>query len=245
MTHTYTISGMTCTGCLAKVQGLLAKVAGVKKVAIDLAKGAADIEMDQHIPTELLRTALKEYPKYQLSETVLSLPVSPVDMSEEKKSWMETYKPILLIFAYITAISVVAGISENTFDILQAMRIFMAGFFLTFSFFKMLDLHGFADSYSMYDIVARKFKTWGYLYAFVELGLGLAYAVNFQPVIVNYVTLIVMSISMIGVLQAVLNKRKIRCACLGAIFNLPMSSITIFEDSLMISMSAVMLLSMI
>ena len=118
----------------------------------------------------------------------------------------------------------------------------MAGFFLTFSFFKLLDLQGFADSYSMYDIVAKRFRAWGYIYAFIELGLGIAYLVNFEPWITNIVTLIVMSVSIVGVLQSVLNKKKIQCACLGAVFNLPMSTVTMIEDALMIFMSAAMLL---
>ncbi len=54
-----------------------------------------------------------------------------------------------------------------------------------------------------------------------------------------------MSISIIGVLQAVLNKKKIQCACLGAVFNLPMSTITIIEDALMILMSGIMVFVLI
>jgi len=42
---------MTCSGCHAKVQGLLSKSNRVKNVAIDLSKGEAAIEMDKHIPT--------------------------------------------------------------------------------------------------------------------------------------------------------------------------------------------------
>jgi hypothetical protein len=128
---------------------------------------------------------------------------------------------------------------------MKAMNIFMAGFFLTFSFFKMLNLNGFAESYSMYDIVAKKLKAWGYVYAFIELGLGIAYATNFQPLITNIVTLVVMTVSIIGVLQSVFNKRKIQCACLGAVFNLPMSTVTIIEDALMIAMSVIMLITML
>ena len=119
------------------------------------------------------------------------------------------------------------------------MQNFMAGFFLVFSFFKLLDIHGFADSYSTYDIIAKKWKDWGYVYAFIELGLGLAYLLKFNPLFTNIATFVVMSISIIGVLQSVLNKRKIKCACLGAVFNLPMSTITILEDALMIAMSLV------
>lgn len=124
------------------------------------------------------------------------------------------------------------------------MQVFMAGFFLVFSFFKMLNLVAFAESYAMYDVIARKFNAWGYIYAFIELGLGLAFLLNFQLVITNWITLIVMSVSIIGVLQSVLNKRKIQCACLGAVFNLPMSTVTIIEDALMIGMSAAMLFLM-
>jgi hypothetical protein len=50
-----------------------------------------------------------------------------------------------------------------------------------------------------------------------------------------------MSFSSIGVIQSVLDKRKIRCACLGAVFNLPMSTITIIENLTMVVMACVML----
>jgi hypothetical protein len=79
----------------------------------------------------------------------------------------------------------------------------------------------------------------------VELGLGIAYVVNFNPFVTNLITLAVMTVSIIGVLQSVLNKRKIQCACLGAVFNLPMSTLTIIEDALMIAMSGVMLIAML
>jgi hypothetical protein len=81
-------------------------------------------------------------------------------------------------------------------------------------------------------------------YAFIELGLGIAFIADYNPLLTNRITLMVMSISIIGVLESVLNKRKIQCACLGAVFNLPMSTLTIIEDFLMISMSAIMLILM-
>ena len=123
------------------------------------------------------------------------------------------------------------------------MRIFMSGFFLVFSFFKLLYLSSFAESYAMYDLVAKRWRGWAYLYVFIELGLGLAYALNLFPAITNTITFIVMSVSIIGVLQSVFNKQKIRCACLGAVFNLPMSTVTIIEDGLMILMSAWMIMA--
>jgi hypothetical protein len=97
----------------------------------------------------------------------------------------------------------------------------------------------------MYDVIAKRIPIWGYAYACIELALGIAYLVNFNPLITNGVTFVVMSISIIGVLQSVLNKKKIQCACLGAVFNLPMSTITILEDALMILMSGIMIYSLI
>jgi copper chaperone CopZ len=246
MIHTYNISGMTCGGCQAKVQSLLSKVTGVKRVIIDLAKGEAAIDMEKHIATEDLKAALKDYPKYQLSETN---PKDNTDDSEvadiENKSWIETYKPILLIFAYIIGITLLVEWMRGEFVLMRWMSYFMAGFFLVFSFFKLLNLKGFAESYAMYDIVAKRWNGWGYVYAFTELALGIAFLTGFNPLITNSVTFIVMSISIVGVLQSVMNKRKIKCACLGAVFNLPMSTITIIEDALMIGMSGIMLLAML
>jgi len=121
----------------------------------------------------------------------------------------------------------------------------MAGFFLTFSFFKLLNLKGFAESYSMYDIIAKRWSGWGYLYGFLELALGIAFLIGFNPIFTNAAALVIMTVSIIGVLQSVMNKRKIKCACLGDVFNLPMSTLTIMEDVLMIVMSGAMLLMML
>ena len=96
----------------------------------------------------------------------------------------------------------------------------------------------------MYDVLAKKIPAWAYLYAFVEFGLGIAFLIDFNPILTNSLTLVVMTISIIGVLQSVLNKQKIQCACLGAVFNLPMSTVTIIEDGIMILMSAVMLVTL-
>ena len=76
------------------------------------------------------------------------------------------------------------------------------------------------------------------------LGL-IAYLISFQPLLTNTLTFIAMSISIIGVLQSVLNKKKIQCACLGVVFDLPISTVTIIEDALMIGMSRTMILMLI
>jgi len=239
MTHTYQLTGMTCSGCENKVKNNLLILPDITSVEVSKDTNSATISMDKHIGLNTLQQALGGVDsKYQISSAHHN------ETIEEAKSWAETYKPILLIFGYVTAISLVVSWQDDAINFMVFMRIFMAGFFLTFSFFKMLNLKAFAESYAMYDIVAKKFSVWGYIYAFIELGLGLSFTLNLSPVMVNWVTLIVMTISILGVLESVLNKKKIQCACLGAVFNLPMSTVTIVEDAIMIAMSAAMLILM-
>jgi copper chaperone CopZ len=235
MTHIYQLTGMTCTSCEDKVKKALQLVDNITKVEVSKGENTATITMNKHVALADLQNALDT--KYQISN------LNHNETDELTRSWFETYKPIVLIFFYISLVTTMIQFTNHHFDFMQAMQHFMAGFFLVFSFFKMLNLKGFAESYKMYDVLARKIPVWGYLYAFTELGLGISYLLNFNPVFTNAVTFIVMSISIIGVLQSVLNKKKIQCACLGSVFNLPMSTVTIIEDGLMIIMSLIMLLT--
>ena len=244
MTHTYNISGMTCSSCVAKVKSELLKIGDITETDVQLKAPQATITMQKHIPVESLQSTIQKAGHYTITEADGGMQHA-TSIAAENLSWFQTYKPILLIFFYVTLVSIIAASSVNGFDWMTGMRIFMSGFFLAFSFFKMLDLNGFADNYASYDIISKQFRSWGYIYAFIELGLGIAYAINFNPIITNAVTSVVMTISIVGVLQSVLNKRKIQCACLGAVFNLPMSTVTIIEDALMIGMSVLMLIALL
>ena len=228
---------MTCNNCVAKIKSELLKMPDVISAEVSLENKNATIEMSKHISTSELQQAISPNKKYVITE-------NNIEIKEETKSFVQTYKPILLIFFYITLISSAVTFSYQL-NFHDWMNLFMAQFFLAFSFFKFLNLKAFAESYSMYDIVAQKIKAYGFIYPFIELALGIAYITAFNPFITNMATLVIMSISIIGVLQSVLNKKKIQCACLGAVFNLPMSMVTIIEDALMIVMSAFMILTII
>ena len=226
---------MTCSSCETKVKSALQMIENVTEVVVTKADNSATITMNKHIPLSDLQQALD--PKYTISAIQFN------ETEELAKSWFETYKPILLIFFYISLVVVLVQINSERFNIMMAMQYFMAGFFLVFSFFKFLNLKGFAESYVMYDVLAKRIPIWAYLYAFIEVSLGMAYLINFNPLVTNIFTFTVMSLSIIGVLQSVFNKRKIQCACLGAVFNLPMSTITIIEDALMIVMSVYIIIN--
>ncbi|GAA4461201.1 hypothetical protein GCM10023093_05430 [Nemorincola caseinilytica] len=235
MKHEYNITGMTCTGCISSVKQKLSAVPGIMEAEISLTAPQAAITMNKHIPTAVLQEALGNG-KYTITDAQTTMP-SAVDTETKKDS----YYPIFLIFGYIAGITLLIQLAGGGFHLMHWMGHFMAGFFIVFSFFKMLRLQAFADGYRTYDIVARAIPGYAYVYPFIELALGISYIMDLAPLATNIATLVIMGVSTIGVVQSLAKKKAIRCACLGTIIDLPLSKVTLFEDLLMVVMSAIML----
>jgi copper chaperone CopZ len=240
-TKTYNISGLSCNNCVAKVTHALSPFAD--QVEVSLKPPQIKISGLSTSIAEL-NEALKPLGNYVIGNEVIvaSLKDSRNPTTDNAPITLATYKPLILVFVYILIVALLVEMIHGEWMWHRVMSHFMAGFFLVFSFFKMLDLRGFASSYAMYDVLAKKLPIYGYIYPFIELGLGAAYLLGFRPMLVNAITLIVMLFSSIGVILAVTNKQKIRCACLGTGFNLPMTTVTIIEDLLMAAMAALMLI---
>jgi len=234
----FEVSGMTCNGCVAKVQAELEKVVeGSVKVRLEYPQVV--IESESNPSVDKLKNAVSNAGNYNLNEISKSPDVH--HHSDIPEISITTYKPLIIIVAFITGVSVLVQYPFENFSEMLWMRHFMAGFFLVFSFFKLINIKGFSDSYAMYDIVAAKWRTWGFIYPFVELLLGVAYLINFEPQITSIVTIVVLGVSSIGVIRANLNRNQIKCACLGDVFSLPMSTVTIIEDVTMVVMAILML----
>jgi copper chaperone CopZ len=232
---------MTCNSCVGKVKSELLKLGNVETAEIQLAAPQATITMAQHINTGKLQEAVTKAGHYRISEADGGMNQMSQDAAAEKNS----YYPIVLIFGYITGISLLIQFASGSFNWMQWMSHFMAGFFLVFSFFKLMNLRGFAGGYGSYDIVAKAIPAWGYVYPFIELGLGIAFLASFQPLTTNIVTLLVMGVSTIGVVNSLMKNSPFQCACLGTVIKLPLSKVTLFEDLLMVGMSAVMIIKML
>ena len=253
----YALTGLHCSACVGRITKALAPLASGVSVSLSpmqvvLTDASADFET--------LRAAVENAGKYTLLPNLGSNqePNKAVDQSiraqaapediasfDKAESWFATYSPLLLIVAYIFGCSVLLQIGLGAWGSVttqETMRYFMAGFFLVFSFFKLLDIRAFADAYQGYDLLAKRWCGWALLYPFVELGLGMAYLTNVNPLATYWVTVVVMGFSAIGVVQAVLAKRTIQCACLGTVFKLPMTTVTIVEDLGMVAMAVWMLL---
>lgn len=154
---------------------------------------------------------------------------------------IKDFIPLLIIAAVIILCTVFKSMLFRQWNVSAIMRDFMGFFFLIFGLFKIMNLNAFAQAYAEYDIIAKQFFGYGYLYPFFELSLAIAYLSNWNPLITNTFTLILMLISAYGVFIELRKGRAIVCACLGVVFKLPMTWVTLSEDLLMAAMAMIML----
>ncbi len=144
-----------------------------------------------------------------------------------KTTW-KSYLPLGVIAGLILLTSLV--ITYPDFQIRTIISTFMIGFFLVFSGFKLIDLGGFAQGYSTYDLVAKKWFGYGYIYPFIELLFGLVMILGFYAIQILWIEVIVMTFSGVGVLIKLLKHEKFQCVCLGTFLKVPLTKVTLVED---------------
>ncbi len=217
--------------CVSKLEKAFYGNANIKQVAIDQESGNTNLQFEGELNTDEIESIIKSAGDYAYHAT---------EVEEKRSSKWVTYRPLILIVGYLLLVTLTLEFSSGMFLMETWMANFMAGFFIVFSFFKFLDLGGFAKAYRSYDIIAKKVKFYGYAFPFVELALGISYLLFSDLAITHLITAIIMFVSLVGVVNSVLNKSEIQCACLGTVFNLPMSYVTIIEDTVMLVMALFM-----
>lgn len=160
------------------------------------------------------------------------------------KSFGTTYRPLFTIVGLILLASLVAAFDAETnmMNWQASMRNWMTGFFLVFAGFKLLNLKGFAKGYGEYDLLAKHWKGYGYIYPFIELILGLLYLHIPTNLLLNSFTLFLMIFSGIGVAIKLAKREKFECACLGTFIQVPLTKVTLVEDFGMAAMAAAMII---
>ena len=226
------ISGMTCEGCRSSVEDKLGTLDGVDDVQVDLARGEVVIYSKDPVSFTLVKEILPA--KYSLiNEEDLNLDTNGDLIIKASK--IKQLKPLFIILGYIFIASIL--LNYENWNSSNAMLDFMGLFYVIFSFFKILDIKGFSMSFSMYDPLAKQAPIYGYIYPFIEVLLGMMFLIRFEVNIALMLTVIVLGITTIGVTQTLINKRSIKCACLGTTLNLPMTEATFIENALMIIMA--------
>ncbi len=235
----YKISGMTCDGCKASIENSLNLLDQVRSSNADIRLGELMLNLKKDVSLKSLQNAIPK--KYIINEEIPQ-PKNTSEISRDltnKESKLKQLKPLFLILFYITSSSLL--INYQNWNLNEFMLDFMGLFFICFSFFKMLDLKGFSDSFKMYDPLAKKMNFYGMLYPFIETILGVMFLVKIEIFSALILSVLILGLTTIGVTKTLISKKSIQCACLGSVLKLPMTEATLIENAIMIFMSIFML----
>jgi copper chaperone CopZ len=221
------VSGMTCSSCAATISEALEALACVQTVSVNHHSGKVDILAAQSISRTEVEAALPK--KYAL-----------LDASMGPTNKLTQLKPLFLIVTFLIGADLM--IHWASWELNAMMYDFMGMFFLVFSFFKLLDVKGFQMSFRQYDPLAARVGLYGWIYPFIELGLGVCYVLDYVPHWILWTTIFVLVLTTVGVVRVLLQKQQMQCACLGSVLNLPMTEATFIENAIMLVMAGSLLL---
>jgi len=233
MKSKFLVSGMTCSGCESTIEKSLCNIIGVERVQANVKSGTVPIESNRQLTIIELQLALPE--RFKLSE----FQSDRFQTVDKQKSKIAQLFPLFLILFYVLISSILLN-NEAPFQ-RGFMLDFMGLFFIVFSFFKLLDLKGFKESFAMYDPLAIIIPSYGFIYPFIEVILGLFFLLRIYIDLSLLATILILGMTSVGVTRALINKKSIICACLGSTLNLPMTLATFIENAIMIVMAVIML----
>ena len=230
---------MHCAGCVSTIERAINKVEGVTKAVVSLSKETVRVEGGVSSSSVINAITSTGYEATLMDPAVKQ---QKNQQKQEPQSELKQLFPLFLIFFYISSAALL--INWTNFNASNFMFDFMGLFFIVFSFFKILDYKNFPHSFAMYDPIAKRIPIYGWIYPAIETVLGLAFlfrvTLNFSLI----ATIIILGITTVGVTRALIDKRAIRCACLGTALKLPMTKATFIENSIMIIMATYMLFSL-
>jgi len=163
-------------------------------------------------------------------------------LAEPKTPWTD-WLPLAVVIGYIFGLALVlAKLTE--FSIFNLLAYSMGFFFVFFSLFKLINLSGFAMGYNEYDIISKRWYGWGYVYPFIELGLGVLYLLTVDNPFLHIFTIIMSVVICIGVGIKLAKHETFQCACLGTVLKVPLTKVSLIEYAIMGSMAVYMLAQM-
>jgi glutaredoxin len=163
----------------------------------------------------------------------------------------KTYTPVLVVFAVTFLMALASLFASNQHDIIgrfafmSLIEIFVAFSMCALAILKFRDMFSFTNRFIGYDIVGQRYVPYAYLYPYAEcfVGLGMIASIASLTPIVAITALIIGSIGSISVIKAVyIEKRDLKCACVGGDMDVPLGALSLTENLMMVTMGIWMLI---
>lgn len=165
---------------------------------------------------------------------------------ETKNKDAVTYTPIIAIFSVAFLMACAASWAMfGTLSIIKVIELFIAFSMCVLAIQKLRDLDSFSNQFITYDLLGMKWVRYSYIYPFAEAfaGIGMIAGAVLMPIVAS-VALFIGTIGAISVIKAVyIDKRELKCACVGGDSNVPLGFISLTENLMMVGMATWMLLN--
>lgn len=149
-----------------------------------------------------------------------------------------SYRPVIAIFsvAFLMALAVSWRV-DGTFLQWQVVPWFVAISMCFLGVQKLQNIESFSTMFLTYDLLARKWVPYGYIYPFLEAGAGVLMLAGLLPWLAVPVMLFIGTVGAVSVFKAVyVDRRELKCACVGGGSNVPLGFVSLTENLAMMAM---------
>lgn len=155
----------------------------------------------------------------------------------------ETYQPVIAIFAVTLLMALTTSWAMiGSLSVIRLAELFIAFSMCALGIQKLQDLKSYATGFVQYDLLAQRYVPYAYVYAFIEAGGGILMIAGLFTWVVAPIVLLASSIGAISVFKAVyIEKRDLKCACVGGDSSVPLGFISLTENLMMMAMAIWML----
>lgn len=156
-----------------------------------------------------------------------------------------TYRPVAVLFAMtgLTAMAASYAVTGTPFT-LRAAEWFISFSMVVLALLKLQNVESFATMFLNYDLLAKRWVPYSYIYPYAEGFAGILMVAGAFTWLSVPVALFIGTVGAVSVFKAVyIDKRELKCACVGGSSNVPLGFVSLTENLMMIAMAVWMGLS--
>ena len=155
-----------------------------------------------------------------------------------------SYRPVIAVFAVTALMALAASVAAfGTPFTIRAGEWFIAFSMCVLAILKLQDIERFSTMFLNYDLLARRWVRYGYIYPFAEAVAGVLMAAGIWRWLSVRIALAIGTIGAVSVIKAVyIDKRTIKCACVGGSSSVPLGFVSLTENLMMVAMALWMML---
>ncbi len=164
--------------------------------------------------------------------------------SKEKDEDDTSYEPVIAVFAVCFLMAFASGWALGSgLDVIRTVELFIAYSMCVLAILKLRDLYSFSNQFVTYDLLAQRVVRYAYVYPFAEAFAGIGMIAGVLALPVALTALSIGTIGAVSVFKAVyVDKRELKCACVGGSSNVPLGFVSLTENLMMIGMGIWMLI---